>query len=198
MDNDDQPIGTILNRRDVLKLLGFTGGAAILAGCLPGQQSTPVTANATATSETAAGLPTCIVRPAMTEGPYFVDEKLNRSDIRAGSAGIPLELTFLVSQISANACTPLAGALVDIWHCDAQGVYSDVAGNTDTFLRGYQETDATGAAKFLTIYPGWYPGRTPHIHFKIRTADGYDFTSQLFFDDAISDTVFNLEPYQRG
>ena len=120
-------------------------------------------------------MPDCVVRPELTEGPYFVDEKINRSDIRtdtttnAVSAGVPLVLTFLVSQIGSSACTPLQGAQVDIWHCDALGVYSDVSGNSGNFLRGYQVTDANGQAQFTTIYPGWYRGRAVHIHFKIRT-----------------------------
>jgi len=85
-------------------------------------------------------------------------------------------------------------------------VYSDVTNNTEgfatqgqKFLRGYQGTDANGMARFTTIYPGWYRGRTVHIHFKIRTADAnnqtYEFTSQLFFDDALSDQVFSQQPY---
>ncbi|HEX5635658.1 MAG TPA: intradiol ring-cleavage dioxygenase, partial [Gammaproteobacteria bacterium] len=143
--------------------------------------------------------------PEMTEGPYFVDEMLNRSDIRSDptdgtvSVGTPLELTFNVSQVSANGCVPLEGAQVDIWHCDAFGVYSDVQNAVGKkFLRGYQATDANGLATFTTIYPGWYPGRAVHIHFKIRI-NGYDFTSQVFFDDAYTDQVYLQEPYsQRG
>jgi hypothetical protein len=105
-----------------------------------------------------------------------------------------------------GACIPLAGAQVDVWHCDALGVYSGV---TDTaegfatvgedFLRGYQISHANGVAAFSTIYPGWYRGRAVHIHFKIRTPAGadqvYQFTSQLFFDDAFSDQVYIQEPY---
>jgi protocatechuate 3,4-dioxygenase beta subunit len=155
-------------------------------------------------------MPTCVVRPAMTEGPYFVDEMLNRADIRSdpsdGSVkeGTPLELTFLVSQIGGNACTPLEGATVDVWHCDALGMYSDVSDpgfktQGKKFLRGYQVTDAGGMARFQTIYPGWYQGRTVHIHFKIRSSSGsggaYEFTSQLFFDDALSDKVYTQAPY---
>ena len=111
---------------------------------------------------------------------------------------------FNVSRISANVCTPLAGVLVDIWHCDALGVYSDVQDpsfNTagKKFLRGYQVTDASGIARFTTIYPGWYQGRTVHIHFKIRSAPsaspGFEFTSQLYFDDALTDQVHAQEPY---
>jgi protocatechuate 3,4-dioxygenase beta subunit len=118
--------------------------------------------------------------------------------------GAPLALTFRVSQIDADACTPLAGAVVDVWHCDAAGLYAGVADpREDTsqqqFLRGYQRTNEGGVAAFTTIYPGWYPGRTIHIHFKIRTdpdaAQGFDFTSQLYFDEAVNDGVMVLPPY---
>jgi protocatechuate 3,4-dioxygenase beta subunit len=140
----------------------------------------------------------------------FVDVQLDRSDIRSDletgevKDGRPLRLTFHVSQIDANACTPLEGVAVDIWHCDALGVYSDVSDpgfNTvgQKWLRGYQVTDATGTAGFVTIYPGWYQGRTVHIHFKMRTDiesdQGYEFTSQLYFDDALTDVVHSQEPY---
>lgn len=214
MDNDDKPIGTILSRRDVLRILGLGSAAAMLTSCAPNIVETlsptttltsiPATQLASATSTTVP-IPACVVRPEMTEGPYFVDEMLNRSDIRSDPSdgslveGAPFELTFNVSQVSANGCIPLADAQVDIWHCDAFGVYSDVenAGGKK-FLRGYQLTDANGQAKFITIYPGWYPGRTVHIHFKIRI-NGYDFTSQLFFDDAFTDQVYQQTPYnQRG
>jgi protocatechuate 3,4-dioxygenase beta subunit len=219
MENDDRPVGRILTRREFLALLG-TSSAALLAGCLPLQSgsetvSTTAPASSSAVAQATAAtsisaLPTCVVRPAETEGPYFVDEKLNRSDIRSdptnGSVkeGLLLELAFLVSQIGGGACTPLPGATVDIWQCDALGVYSDVSDpgfNTkgQKFLRGYQVTDADGIARFTTIYPGWYQGRTVHIHFKIRTnsasGSAYEFTSQLFFDDAITDTVHAQQPY---
>lgn len=210
--DDDKPIGRVLSRREVLTLLGGAG-AAILAGTgftklglnqLAGTVTPEVTAEAT------ESLPACVVRPALTEGPYFVDEMLNRSDIRTDPTdntvkeGVPLHLVFRVSQISADACIPLAGAQVDVWHCDALGVYSDVqdAGfNTigQKWLRGYQETDAKGTAEFMTIYPGWYSGRAVHIHFKIRTDptsdNGYEFTSQFFFDDTLSDQIETQEPY---
>jgi protocatechuate 3,4-dioxygenase beta subunit len=156
----------------------------------------------------------CVVRPEMTEGPFFVEEKLERSDLRVDPSdnstqeGIPLSLTFAVSTLANNTCAALAGAQVDVWHCNALGVYSDVAegmGNANTqgkkFLRGFQKTGADGLATFTTIYPGWYRGRTVHIHFKIRTAAAsggtYDFTSQLFFDDALSDKVFQQAPYAK-
>ncbi|HUF50762.1 MAG TPA: hypothetical protein VMN60_08015 [Longimicrobiales bacterium] len=109
-------------------------------------------------------------------------------------------------RISGNGCAPLAGVVVDLWQCDAEGRYSDVRdtqGRFDTrgqqFLRGFQTTTAEGVARFRTIYPGWYAGRTPHLHFKIRLIDGarttHEFTSQLYFEEATSDDVYAQAPY---
>jgi protocatechuate 3,4-dioxygenase beta subunit len=152
----------------------------------------------------------CIARPEQTEGPYFIDERLHRSDIRTDPAnnrvqpGTPLALTFHVMRLKAGACQPLPDAQVDIWHCDARGIYSNVQDpGFDTtgqkFLRGYQLTDAQGTAQFLTIYPGWYPIRTVHIHFKIRTAPvarrQSEFTSQVYFPDELTDRVHTAVPY---
>jgi len=211
LDDDDRPIGRVLTRREVLALFGAAAGASVLAACSPGSlvgatASPSAAATAAAAASGSTAVPNCVVRPALTEGPYFVDEMLQRSDITSdpsdGSVrpGVPLALSFTVSHVQGSACTPLVGALVDVWHCDATGVYSDVAGSQGTkFLRGYQLTDANGAAKFATIYPGWYQGRAVHIHFKIRTApkadSAHEFTSQLFFDDALSDSVFTKQPY---
>lgn len=205
MDHDDVQIGRILSRREVLALLG-AGGAAVLG--------TPAAARAgdRASRRTSFRLPACVVRPRQSEGPYFVDTGLDRSDIRSdptdGSMreGAPLSLGFRVSRLDAERCEPLAGALVDVWQCDAAGVYSgveDIAGMFDTtgkqFLRGHQVTDADGMARFTTIYPGWYPGRTVHIHFMIRTnpsgSEGHEFTSQLYFDDELTDRVLKGMPY---
>jgi protocatechuate 3,4-dioxygenase beta subunit len=169
------------------------------------------------TAATSTPLVNCIVTPALTEGPYFVDERIDRSDIRSDPAsgaiseGIPLRLLMTVSTVEGGACSPLAGAVVDVWHCDALGNYSDISGgagqeNTSgqKFLRGYQVTDPNGSVEFLTIYPGWYSGRAIHIHYKVRTdpaaEQGLEFTSQLFFDEAINDTVTTTRsPYsQKG
>jgi protocatechuate 3,4-dioxygenase beta subunit len=194
--NDDEQQGHVLTRREILGLLGGPG-VLMLAGW-------------PATVASARSLPGCVARPEQTEGPYFVDESLNRSDIRSdpsdGSVkpGTPLDLTFKVSRFSANACEPLPGLLVDVWHCDHLGVYSDVQDpgfNTvgKKFLRGYQVTDARGVARFRTIYPGWYHGRTVHVHFKIRSkpssTTGVEFISQLYFDDALTDQVHAAPPY---
>ncbi|MFT4037456.1 MAG: intradiol ring-cleavage dioxygenase [Thermomicrobiales bacterium] len=154
----------------------------------------------------------CTLTAEMTEGPYYIDDMLVRSDITEGKAGVPLQLAITVQE--AGSCTPLANAAVDIWHCDAVGVYSHITGENPgggtpqtgqsnantTFLRGIQLTDSNGAATFTTIYPGWYSGRTVHIHMKVHVDgavvsseyEGGDVvhTGQLFFDDDISDAVY--------
>jgi protocatechuate 3,4-dioxygenase beta subunit len=208
--DDDAPIGRVLTRREALALFGVTAGSAFLAACVPSVLSSAGGATPSPGTSATATLPSCVVRPELTEGPYFVDEKLNRSDIRpdpasgAVSAGVPLALVFAVSRVRGSSCEPFPKVLVDVWHCNALGVYSDVndpSGSTvgQKFLRGYQVTDATGTAAFTTIYPGWYSGRAVHIHFKIRTepdaASGLEFTSQLFFDDQLSDRVYARDPY---
>jgi protocatechuate 3,4-dioxygenase beta subunit len=199
-DHDARTARHFLGRREVLALLGGSAGAAFLASYLPRRLAGTSGTVITPSSAVAADPPSCIVRPQQTEGPYFVDERLNRSDIRSdpsdGSVreGVPLTLRFAVGRIEGSACTALAGVVVDVWHCDAAGIYSDVQDpHFDTtgrkYLRGYQ----------VTIYPGWYLGRTVHIHFKVRTdpdvSTGYDFTSQLYFADELSDVVFTQPPY---
>ncbi len=198
MHDDDAPVGRLLTRREALALIGLSG-VGLLAGCRPA---------ARAGGAAAATRAPCIVRPEQTEGPYYVDERLERADLRSDPGrpgvkpGVPLLLTFAVAAIRGGACAPLPGARVDVWHCDADGVYSDVRDpRFDTrgqrFLRGYQRTDAEGRARFTTIYPGWYEGRTVHVHFMVRTPDApaRAFTSQLYFDDALSDRVFAGAPY---
>jgi protocatechuate 3,4-dioxygenase beta subunit len=139
--------------------------------------------------------------PELTEGPYFVDTMLERADIRSEpdsgevKEGTPLVLTLNVLAVSGGGCEPLEGALVDVWHCDAEGAYAgfdDTAEGFNTegerWLRGYLTTDVEGRVEFTTIYPGWYTGRATHIHFKVRK-DNLEFTSQWFFDDVLSDAV---------
>jgi protocatechuate 3,4-dioxygenase beta subunit len=146
--------------------------------------------------------------PSQTEGPYFVDELLNRLDIRADpttgaiASGFPLVLGVTISRISSGVITPISGAQVDLWHCNAAGLYSDVSANSTVgqkFLRGYQNTDAHGNVRFLTVYPGWYSGRTVHMHFKVRLYTGatktLEFNSQLYFDDTLTSSIYTLSPY---
>ena len=157
-------------------------------------------------------VPACTVTPEQTEGPYFLDARLQRSDIRGepgdGShkPGLPLALSLRLLSVSGNRCVPLIGAGVDLWHCDAAGVYSGVEGNKARFLRGYQLSDAQGRVRFVSIYPGWYPGRAVHVHFKVRSpavkgaaaGAGHEFTSQFYFDEALNDKVFAAAPYARA
>jgi protocatechuate 3,4-dioxygenase beta subunit len=205
----------VLASRRALLAAGAVTAAGVGAGKLgvlaqdsaatPGSDTASTTANA------------CVLTPELTEGPYFLDGDLIRQDITDARPGAPLKLQILVN--NATTCEPLANAAVDIWHCDAHGYYSGISSNNPgpdadateaaeaadaRFLRGIQLTDATGVAEFQTIYPGWYMGRTIHIHMKVsedgevgKTYDGghVSHTGQLFFDDAISDQVFLLEPY---
>lgn len=189
----------LISRRQILAWAGTTGVLVMLAGPSRAVHTAPGTAPSI-----------CIVRPEQTEGPYFVDERLHRMDIRSDptngkvAVGTPLILVFQVSRVHGGDCQPLPDAQVDIWHCNARGIYSNVQDpGFDTsgqkFLRGYQLTDAQGTARFHTIYPGWYPIRTVHIHFKIRTAPvarrSYEFTSQVYFPDDLTDRVHTKLPY---
>jgi protocatechuate 3,4-dioxygenase beta subunit len=180
-------------RRDIL-LLG-AAGVMTLAGV--GKNRGPAFAQST-----------IIETPELTEGPYFVDERLNRSDIRVDPTnssvqeGFPLLLRIVVSSIDNETLSPLSGAFVDVWHCNASGIYSDVQANNTVgqkFLRGYQITNQRGEVRFRTVYPGWYSGRTVHIHVKVRlfteSLQTYEFTTQFFFDDDITDEVYQLAPY---
>ena len=179
-----------IDRRRMIALFGAAGATTILGGV----------------NEAAAA--TCLATPAQTEGPYFVEENLNRADIRSDPAtgaikpGVLLTIKMTVSLSTNTACALLPGARVEIWHCDAGGLYSDVAQNNtrnQEFLRGYQITDENGVVNFTTIYPGWYMGRAVHIHFKVRTYSGEtrldEFTSQFFFDETLTDTVHAQAPY---
>jgi protocatechuate 3,4-dioxygenase beta subunit len=244
MDNDDEPIGRLLTRREAIAL-GGTPALVWLAGCTttsssgsseageatnttaattdetPADEVTtaaamstddsnyPVTGTVTGTSVTTDdGSTACVAQPELTEGPYYVDENLRRSDIRSDSDtgerqdGVRLDLGFRVFELREDGCVPLDDAIVDVWHANAFGVYSDVRAQStvgEDFLRGIQLTGNAGAASFTTIYPGWYPGRAVHVHFKIRSSaastGAYEFTSQLFFDDGLTDQVYTQEPY---
>jgi protocatechuate 3,4-dioxygenase beta subunit len=190
MHDHDVRIGRLLTRREALAL--------ITAGALCASRAARSAALA------------CVARPQQTEGPFFVNEHLTRSDIRSDPAsgrvspGAPLDLAIAVAGLARDACTPLRGATVEVWQCDADGRYSDVrdfGGSTvgQRFLRGNQPTDDDGVARFTTIVPGWYQGRAVHIHFRIdaTTAGGAPrtFTSQLYFDDAFLDRIHARAPY---
>jgi len=198
---------------------GFIIGSVGLAGALRAMPSSPA----------------CVLTSEQEEGPFYVDYKKVRSDITEGKPGVPLQLK--IALVHARRCTPLANAALDIWHCDASGVYSAFtqvkmgpppggggpggrppggpppggpppegfgpppgmgghhAMDETRFLRGIQATDSNGMAEFATIYPGWYQGRTIHIHLKVH-ADGHvAHTGQLFFPEDITDRIAKLQPY---
>lgn len=143
----------------------------------------------------------CLVMPETTEGPFYFDPDLARSDITEDRKGVPLDMAI---QVVDAACAPIPDARVDIWHCDAEGNYSgyrqNAGGDTrgETFLRGTQVTDGRGVVTFRTIYPGWYQGRTTHIHYKVFLDARSVLTSQIFFPDVLSQYFYrSVEPYKR-
>ena len=207
---DSNPV--IISRRRALGLLSTTALGVALVGCgessssQAGSPTTTTTAPSTtsststststpATSGTTATSTSCVLQPEVTEGPYYLDLNKVRQDITEGRPGAPLDLQITV--VNATTCKPIPNAAVDIWHCDAVGTYSGFgnASRDTTFLRGIQLSDANGLASLQTIYPGWYQGRAVHIHLKVHVGGSVIHTGQLFFDDTLSDTVYQAAPY---
>jgi protocatechuate 3,4-dioxygenase beta subunit len=177
-----------LDRRTLLRALALAPVASLI----------PATLRAEAAQAGLISADVCMLSKEATEGPFYVDPKLIRADMTEGKPGVAMALRLQV--VNAD-CTPVAGARVDVWHCDASGAYSGVknlSGGEDTtgqtFLRGTQSTDEQGIASFETIYPGWYSGRTVHIHYKVILDDNAVLTSQIFFDEAVSDQAFAADP----
>lgn len=191
---DDQ---TRLSRRDSLKLGGLLAGAAVVGGWRVADSTGAGNEESTSSGPAgvASGLVTCVLAPEQTEGPYFLDDQKVRRDIAEGKPGMPLSLRLTV--VDASSCRAIRGAVVDVWHCDAAGVYSGVQGARGTFLRGIQRTDGKGLALFRTIYPGWYPGRTVHVHVKVALGGSVVHTGQLYFPDSVTDVVYRRTPYNR-
>jgi protocatechuate 3,4-dioxygenase beta subunit len=137
----------------------------------------------------------CVLTPEQTEGPYYLANEKLRRDITEGRPGTPLTLRLRV--VDAKTCKPIKGAAVDIWHCDAAGIYSGFgAGRASrTFMRGVQRTNTDGLATFKTVYPGWYQGRTVHIHVKVHVRGNVVHTGQLYFSDRVTDAVYRRRPY---
>ncbi len=201
-----------LDRQHALRLLGAIGGAVALGKC-SGGGTTPAVAAATAAASSGAAS-TCVKTDEGEIGPYFTDDSLsgyNRSNITtnidgtSAQGGIPLTLNVSVYD-AQNNCAAVAGSQVDIWHCNASGVYSNESVEStvgQTWLRGYQVTNAAGLVTFVTIVPGWYQGRTTHVHLRVRssyseassTSDGTN-TTQLFFPQAMIDSInTSVAPY---
>jgi protocatechuate 3,4-dioxygenase beta subunit len=142
-----------------------------------------------------SGAVSCVLTPELTEGPYYIAGEKVRRDIRESHPGTLLTLHLRV--LNASTCAPIKNAAVDIWHADAAGNYSGFGSDASsrTFMRGIQRTDATGVATFLTVYPGWYQGRTVHIHVKVHVGGSIVHTGQLFFPDTLTDVVYKKSPY---
>ena len=143
----------------------------------------------------ASGTVKCVLTPEQTEGPYYIPDEKIRRNITDGKRGVPLALQATV--VDASTCKPIRGAAVDIWHCDAGGVYSGFGqgASNRTFLRGLQRTNVNGLAVLKTIYPGWYQGRTVHIHVKVHIGGNVVHTGQLYFPDTLTDKVYRKAPY---
>ena len=192
MDEDTR----ISRRASLVKLGGLLAAAAAVGGWR-------ATASESAAEEglgpagVASGGVSCVLAPEQTEGPYYLDDHKVRRNITEGRPGVPLTLRLTVVDVST--CRAIKGAAVDIWHCDAGGVYSGTSvqdTEDERFLRGIQRTDAKGLALFRTIYPGWYRGRTVHIHVMVHLGGNVVHTGQLYFPDTLTDAVYKRSPYR--
>ena len=190
---------TRISRRDsLLKIGGLLAGAATVGGWKVAESRSAPEEDAfgAGPAGVASGLVTCVLAPEQTEGPFHLDDHVVRRSIREGRPGVPLALRLTVVDVST--CRPIKGAAVDVWHCDAGGTYSGVRGTDRArFLRGVQMTDAKGLALFKTIYPGWYSGRTVHVHVTVHVRGNVVHTGQLYFPDSVTDAVHRRAPYSR-
>ena len=177
----------LLTRRNtLLRLAGLVGAGLGIEALKAGDGPAGV----------ASGAVKCVLTPEQTEGPFYIENEKVRRNITDGRRGTPLTLRATV--VDASTCKPIKGAAVDIWHCDAGGVYSGFGqgASSRTFLRGMQRTNASGLALLKTIYPGWYQGRTVHIHVKVHVGGNVVHTGQLYFPDSLTDKVFRKAPYK--
>lgn len=210
-----------IDRRRALGALGAAGLGTLVAACGGGDDEPPSAGSSTTTTSagTAAGTPgtpgtpgtrslaerfddaaTCALTPEQTEGPFYIDVDSIRGDITDGQDGVPLRLGI---RLLDEACAPIPDAVVEVWHCDARGRYSGFEGaepgagpsDDERYLRGGQVTDRDGIVAITTIYPGWYPGRTTHVHAKAHVSNAEALTTQLYFDDEVTARVHGREPY---
>lgn len=196
MENMTPDASRHLTRRQALVAAGALGLGATAYGSLGcgGEPTASTTSTSTSTTTASAGA-SCVLTPEQTEGPYYIEDSLIRSDITEGREGAPLELRLTVQD--AASCEPIADATVEVWHCDAGGAYSGFgdADGEERFLRGGQTSDADGAVTFQTIYPGWYQGRTTHIHVKVHVGGAEVHTGQLYFDPSMTEAVYRTALY---
>jgi protocatechuate 3,4-dioxygenase beta subunit len=197
-----------LSRRQALAGFGSVSLGALLAACsddddestarVETSEGTTSTVEPKGSSSELASrfddAATCTQTAEQTEGPFYFDVDRIRSDIREDREGALFRLGVRVRD--AAACEPISNAVVDVWHCDASGGYSGFEDNEgETYLRGAQVTNADGIVEFTTIYPGWYPGRTVHIHAKVHIDKQTVLTTQFYFDDEFSTKVFEGDAY---
>lgn len=178
-----------ISRRQAFAGLGSISVGALIAACSDDDDAEPTTSS----GDRASGFDdaaTCRQTAEETEGPFYFDVDKIRSDIREDREGVPLRLGVRVRD--AARCEPIANAVVDVWHCDAEGSYSEPG---ESYCRGAQVTNRDGVVEFTTVYPGWYPGRTVHIHGKVHLDRQSVLTTQFYFDDEVSARVFNEDPY---
>jgi protocatechuate 3,4-dioxygenase beta subunit len=236
----------LVSRRRALSLGGTIGLGSLLAACAgtsarssapsaarSATASAPLTPSSTAADDIVAALDavrTCTTSPEQTQGPYWFDVDSIRSDIREQRPGSVLQLALRVQDVSAcssdSRATPVPNSVVEIWHCDAGGLYSGFesgsmgggarnrrgadttsdgsyasgdqeATTTDdgTYLRGAQVADSNGIVQFTTIFPGWYRGRTMHLHLKVHLDRETVLTTQLYVEDELATEVYAAAPY---
>ncbi|HWF35126.1 MAG TPA: intradiol ring-cleavage dioxygenase [Solirubrobacteraceae bacterium] len=203
MIHDHQP--HLLTRRRSLALLGSSGAGLLIAGTA-GRFGSAL-AGTEGHDYVAGAAKACVLTAEQEEGPFYVALDNVRQDIVLGQTGLALELTITI--VNTHTCKPIKHAAVDIWHCNAVGVYSDISSEQtlgETYLRGVQFTDKHGQATFRTLFPGHYAGRTTHIHARIHVNAGDSqgklvgghiaHTGQMFPSDAVNAEVYNLSPYR--
>ena len=180
---------TLTRRGSLLRLGGFLVTALGAAG-LKIERS-----EGAGPAAVASGAVSCVLTPEQTEGPYYIAGEKVRRNVTEGRPGAPLLLRAFV--VDASTCKGIKNAAVDIWHADAGGVYSGFGQGaaSRTFMRGIQKTNAKGLALFRTVYPGWYQGRTVHIHVKVHLGGNVVHTGQLYFPDTLTDAVYRKAPY---
>ena len=181
---------TRFTRRGSLVRAGGVIGALIGAGIWK-----PGSSDGAGPDAVASGELSCVLAPEQTDGPYYIPNEAVRRNITEGRPGTPLLLRAFV--VNASTCRPIKNASVDVWHADASGIYSGFGqgSGSRTFMRGVQRTNAKGLALFRTVYPGWYPGRTVHIHVKVHLGGSIVHTGQLYFPDSVTDAVYRKAPY---
>jgi len=208
--NDTSPQHPLLTRRSMLLGLGLMAASGVVTACsksapsasgaTTATENAPTLASSTTVGSASAGAASCVLTAEQEQGPYWFHAAKVRSDITDGRPGVPMALEITV--VDATTCRPISGAGVDVWHADALGAYSNTADGL--FLRGIQLTDAGGVARFNSIYPGWYPSRTNHVHLKVHiggdagatyTGGHVSHTGNLFFPEDTSTALARAAAY---